>query len=72
MWSDKGDSKASEKEAEEARAGGDPEISGAYIRSIYIIKEIAEEWPELTDDKLVDLAIKKMEQREEEENNETD
>lgn len=53
-----------EKEVEEARAGGNPEISGAYIRSIYIIKEIAEGWPVLTDDKLIDLVIKKAEQRE--------
>lgn len=52
-----------EKEAEEARAGGNPEISGAYIRSIYIIKEIAEGWPELTDDKLIDLVIKKAEKK---------
>ena len=51
------------KEAEDARAGGNPEITGSYIRAIHIIKEIAEGWPELTDDKLVDLAIKKMEQR---------
>lgn len=53
-----------EKEAEEARAGGNPEISGSYIRAIYIIKEIAEGWPVLTDDKLIDLVIKKAEQRE--------
>lgn len=53
-----------EKEAEAARAGGNPEISGSYIRAIYIIKEIAEGWPVLTDDKLIDLVIKKAEQRE--------
>lgn len=55
-----------EKEAEDAKAGGKPEISGAYIRAIYIIKEIAEGWPELTDDKLIALAVKKTEQRKEE------
>lgn len=60
------------KEAEDARAGGNPEISGSYIRAIHIIKEIAEGWPELTDDKLVDLAVKKAEYREEEGTNETD
>lgn len=52
-----------EKEAEAARAGGNPEISGAYIRAIYIIKEIAEGRPVLTDDKLIDLVIKKAEQK---------
>lgn len=59
-----------EKEAQDAKAH--PEISGSYIRAIYIIKEIAEGWTVLTDDKLIELAIKKAEQREEEENNETD
>lgn len=59
-----------EKEAQDAKAH--PEISGSYIRAIYIIKEIAEGWPELTDDKLIELAIKNAEQREEEEINETD
>ena len=47
-----------EKEVENAKAGGHPEISGAYIRAIYIIKEIAERCPKLDDDKLVDLAVK--------------
>lgn len=61
-----------EKEAQDARAGGHPEISGSYIRAIYIIKEIAEGWPKLTDDKLIELALKKTERREEEETNEVD
>ena len=48
-----------EKESEDAKAH--PEISGAYIRAIYIVKEIAEGWLELTVDKLIDLALKKAE-----------
>ena len=52
-----------EKESEDARADGHPEISGAYIRAIYIVKEIAEGYPQMDDDKLVDLALKKAEQR---------
>ena len=53
-----------EKESEEARAGGHFEISGAYIRAIYIIKEKAEGYPQMNDDKLVDLAFKKAEVKE--------